>query len=106
LGQDSTHSPIFAPFTEDSADRLRTLLTLRDVATRLAVCAKTVCALCAQGKLRHFRVLNAIRVAPADLEAFLLQVRCGRHNAPIVSRFGDRLRSGQSVWAAGVRLLR
>src|SRR5439155_9126392 len=31
-GADSRASHVFVPFTEDSADRLRTLLTVRDVA--------------------------------------------------------------------------
>ena len=69
-------SQVFAPFTEDSADRLRTLLTVRDIARCLAVSTKTVYGLCATAKLRHFRVLNAIRVAPEDLDALVLQARC------------------------------
>ena len=72
---DSRRSQVFAPLTEDSADRLRTLLSVRDVAAHLAVSTKTVYVLCARGKLRHIRVLNAIRVSPADLEAFLLQAQ-------------------------------
>jgi excisionase family DNA binding protein len=47
------------------------LLTVRQVAHRLGVCAATVYKLCALGQLRHVRVVNAIRVAPADLEAFV-----------------------------------
>ena len=76
MGSDSREWQVFAPFTEDSADRLRTLLTVREVAEHLAVSTKTVYMLCARGKLRHLRVLNAIRVSPADLEAFLLQAQC------------------------------
>ena len=72
-GADSRDSQVFAPFTEDSADRLRTLLKDTDVAARLAVSTKTVYALCARGRLRHVRVLNSIRVAPDDLEAFVSQ---------------------------------
>ena len=75
VGSDSSQSQVFAPFTEDFADRLRTLLSVMDVAERLAVSTKTVYALGASGTLRHFRVLNAIRVAPADLEAYLLAAR-------------------------------
>ena len=75
VGSDSSQSQVFAPFTEDFADRLRTLLSVMEVAERLAVSTKTVYALCASGTLRHFRVLNAIRVAPADLEAYLLAAR-------------------------------
>jgi len=67
---------VLAPFNEDFADRLRTLLTVREVADHLSVSTKTVYALCAHGRLRHIRVLNAIRVTPDDLEVFLLQARC------------------------------
>lgn len=72
---DSTEWQVFAPVAEESADRLRTLLSVRKVATYLAVSTKTVYALCAMGKLRHIRILNAIRVAAEDLEAFLLESR-------------------------------
>jgi excisionase family DNA binding protein len=47
------------------------LLSVSEVARRLGVCSATVYALCARGALRHVRVLNAIRVAPRDLEAFV-----------------------------------
>jgi excisionase family DNA binding protein len=47
------------------------LLTVRDVAATLGVCAATVYRLVAEGQLAHVRVLNAIRVAPRDLEAFV-----------------------------------
>jgi excisionase family DNA binding protein len=46
------------------------LLTVRDVAATLGVCAATVYRLVAEGQLAHVRVLNAFRVAPRDLEAF------------------------------------
>jgi len=74
---DSRASQIFAPFTEDSADRLRTLLTVGDVAAFLHVSTKTVYRLCERGELRHVRVLNAIRVARSDVEAFVLACRNG-----------------------------
>jgi len=70
-GADSKDSQVFASFTEDSADRLRTLLTVREVAAYLRVSTATVYELCARGKLRHVRVLNAIRVASCDVYAFL-----------------------------------
>ncbi len=44
---------------------------MRDVAAQLGVCAATVYRLVAEGQLAHVRVLNAIRVAPRDLEAFI-----------------------------------
>jgi len=47
------------------------LLSVRQVAARLGVCTATVYALCARGALSCVRVLNAIRVAPGDLEAFV-----------------------------------
>jgi excisionase family DNA binding protein len=47
------------------------LLSVRQVAGRLGVCTATVYALCARGALPHVRVLNAIRVALGDLEAFV-----------------------------------
>lgn len=46
------------------------LLTVRVVAAQLGVCAATVYRLVAEGQIAHVRVLNAIRVAPRDLEAF------------------------------------
>jgi excisionase family DNA binding protein len=51
---------------------LRTLLTIKEVAAYLRVSSATVYELCARGKLRHVRVLNAIRVAPFDLQALAL----------------------------------
>jgi excisionase family DNA binding protein len=53
----------------------RSLLSVRQVAKLLGVCPATVYALCGQRKLRHFRVLNAIRVDPADLKRFLARTR-------------------------------
>ena len=47
------------------------LLTMRDVAAQLGVCAATVYRLVAEGQLAHVGVLNAIRVAPRDLETFV-----------------------------------
>jgi excisionase family DNA binding protein len=47
------------------------LLSVRDVAATLGVCGATVYRLVAEGQLAHVRVLNAIRVAPADLAAFI-----------------------------------
>ena len=46
------------------------LLTVREVAAQLGVSTSTVYALCDRGELVHVRVLNAIRVAPAELSAF------------------------------------
>jgi len=47
------------------------LLTVRDVADWLGVCTAVVYALVADGRLRHLRVSNAIRIAPADLTVFV-----------------------------------
>jgi len=43
------------------------LLTVREVAKRLRVCPSTVYKLCAEGKLAHVRVSNAIRVLPGEV---------------------------------------
>jgi excisionase family DNA binding protein len=47
------------------------LLTVREVAARLAVCTATVYALCERGELRHVRVASAIRIHPADVETLI-----------------------------------
>jgi excisionase family DNA binding protein len=52
---------------------LRTLLTVKEVAAYLHV--KTVYRLCALGELRHIRVLNAIRMAPSDVDALVFAHR-------------------------------
>jgi excisionase family DNA binding protein len=46
------------------------LLTVREVAARLRVSTATVYKLCRRGVLRHVRVLNVLRIAPADLGRF------------------------------------
>jgi excisionase family DNA binding protein len=51
-----------------SGDRL---FTVREVAALLNVCRDTVYQLCARGELPHIRVLNAIRIAPANLAQFM-----------------------------------
>jgi excisionase family DNA binding protein len=58
------------------------LLTVRDVAAQLGVCGATVYRLVAEGQLAHLRVLNAIRVAPRDLEAFVEARRRGSDGEP------------------------
>lgn len=49
----------------------RPLLTVAQVAERLAVCRATVYALVERGELVHVRVSNAIRIAPDAVEAFI-----------------------------------
>jgi len=46
------------------------LLSVRDAAKRLGVCTSTVYKLCAEGKLRHVRVSNAIRISEAVLRTY------------------------------------
>jgi excisionase family DNA binding protein len=41
------------------------------VAERLRVCRATVYKLCASGDLGHVRVGLAVRISPADVDAFL-----------------------------------
>jgi len=43
------------------------LLTVRQVAKLLQVCNATVYKLCERGELAYTRILNSIRIAPADL---------------------------------------
>jgi excisionase family DNA binding protein len=57
---------------DGGADRL---LTVREAAERLAVSTATVYGLCDRGELPHVRISNAIRIAPADLAAFLARSR-------------------------------
>ena len=49
----------------------RRLLTVSEVAERLGVCVATVYRICQDGSLRHSRVMNAIRVAPEWLDAYV-----------------------------------
>jgi excisionase family DNA binding protein len=51
------------------------LLSVREAARLLGVCAATVYKLCASGELPHTRILNAIRIVPADLAAFVVARR-------------------------------
>jgi excisionase family DNA binding protein len=44
---------------------------VREVAKRLVVSTATVYVLIDRGKIAHLRVSNAVRVRPADLEAFI-----------------------------------
>lgn len=59
---------------EGGRDRL---LTVREVAARLCVSTATVYKLVNGGELAHTRVANSIRLAPADLEAYLADRRVG-----------------------------
>jgi excisionase family DNA binding protein len=47
------------------------LLTAGEVAEQLGVCTATVYRLCESGELPRVRVVESIRVRPADLAAFL-----------------------------------
>jgi excisionase family DNA binding protein len=51
------------------------LLTVREVAARLAVSTATVYALCERGQLRHVRISNAIRVESAEVGEFMARQR-------------------------------
>jgi excisionase family DNA binding protein len=52
-------------------DRDEPLLSVADVARRLSVSTATVYGLCGSGKLPHVRIMNAVRVRPADLRGFI-----------------------------------
>ena len=47
------------------------LLTVREAAARLRVNPVTVYRLCAEGRLRHIRISNALRIHRADIEVLL-----------------------------------
>lgn len=46
-------------------------MSIREAAPQRGLCTAIVYGLCADGALPHVRILNAIRIAPADLEAFI-----------------------------------
>jgi excisionase family DNA binding protein len=54
------------------------LLAVRQVAQILGVSTATVYLLCGRGELAHVRVSNAIRIARADVGAYLENRRGGR----------------------------
>ena len=47
------------------------LFSVQEAASLLGVCTSTVYKLCAEGKLRHVRVSNAIRIPQAALSAYV-----------------------------------
>jgi excisionase family DNA binding protein len=47
------------------------LLTVREAAARLRVSPVTIYRLCAQGKLPHLRVSNALRISSEDVDALV-----------------------------------
>ncbi len=53
------------------------LLSVREVGRRLGVTTATVYKLAERGELPHIRISNAIRVAPADLAAYIASRRKG-----------------------------
>ena len=56
----------------DAVDTVQTrLLRIEDVADRLAVSRSMAWKLLATGELRSIRIGRAVRVRPADLEAYL-----------------------------------
>jgi excisionase family DNA binding protein len=47
------------------------LLTVKEIAQQLGVCAATIYRLCDRGLLPHVRILNSIRIRSGDLAALL-----------------------------------
>ncbi len=70
-GRDGT--AFAAPVLRDSQSR--SLLTVAEVARRLGVCKATVYRICAEGRLAHVRISNAIRVPGEALVAYLHSAR-------------------------------
>ncbi len=66
----AVRSPFAAPVLQPGRDAA-VLLSVREAAARLGVCAATIYTLCERGELAHVRVLNAIRIAASDLVAFV-----------------------------------
>jgi excisionase family DNA binding protein len=56
---------------DGAAAGLERLLTVREVAKVLHVATSTVYQLCAEGKLAHVRVSNAIRIAPGVVAEYV-----------------------------------
>jgi excisionase family DNA binding protein len=52
-------------------------MSVREAAEHLGLCTATVYGLCADKTLPHVRILNTIRIAPKDLEAFIGARRAG-----------------------------
>ena len=86
--RDSHSVPPVAPFSTDfvsglclenpaagARDGEGRLLSVKQTAERLAVTTATVYGLCASGRLAHIRILNVIRIALADLSAFIQSCR-------------------------------
>jgi predicted DNA-binding transcriptional regulator AlpA len=55
------------------------LLSVREAVHQLGLCTATVYGLCAEGALPHIRILNAIRIAPAEWRRSSMRVQ---RNAP------------------------
>jgi excisionase family DNA binding protein len=76
LGKDLAGSLLDAsPSASEVRPRIQPLLSVRQVAAVLGVCAATVYGMCEQGELEHFRVRNAIRVDPRAVKRFLARAR-------------------------------
>lgn len=54
------------------------LLSLREAARLLGPSTATVYKLCADGELPHARIVNSIRIVPADLAALVMARRFAR----------------------------
>jgi excisionase family DNA binding protein len=63
--------PVVSPNLRTVSGGADCLMTVREVAAKLNVSTATVYGLCERGELSHLRVSNAIRIAPAELDAFM-----------------------------------
>jgi excisionase family DNA binding protein len=64
-------SLLYTEVTNREQEKAPALLSAREVAQRLGVSTATVYALCQSGRLPYARVVNAVRIAPADLEDYI-----------------------------------
>jgi hypothetical protein len=67
------------------------LLSVKQVAAQLGIATATVYGLCADGRLAHVHILNAIRVAPLNAaDCVVVRSACPRPPTSVEFRLGKR----------------
>lgn len=92
-----------AGFVPSLSPRSAPLLTARECAARLGLHPATVRDLCDAGELPHVRILNLIRVAPEDLEAFIAARRVAASPRTRAQRAPNAQPAPDAASAAGER---